>query len=403
MKNNDLLTSKKHEWEAILNHLNTWYYKPDTDALLIALSTYVSHFTLTENAVWTFIIGPSGTGKTQIACAALECLPSTTSISDLSTNAFVSGLPGKKGGNSLLHNLQKIGKDPTQTHGVLIFKDFTSIISKRPEVKAELMGQLRQIWDGHFHSIKGTKTIEWKGKVTIIAAVTPAIERAWAVQRELGERFVQVRWPREDGIETANYAGKHIDNVNITKDFQTKIKQFVDISTVMDTKVELPSILDFSYAAEIAAILRGTVIRDTTGIRTIIDVPQFEAPTRLVKSMILIAMNHARLFRRNECNIVDINIGKRIAIDSIPISRLKIINSIIEGINTPSGMISKTGLQYSSIEWVCDELIALGAIQSLTDNKVTKYQFQPKFNEYIQKALHGYSNILAFPEKTTQG
>jgi hypothetical protein len=395
MSENKLQVLKNSLWNQIEDHLNYWYYKPDLDALSIALATYVSHVELQDKAVWLFVIGPSGSGKTEIACSALDCLPCTTTISDISANSFVSGLASKKGGSSLLLNLTKLGKDPGHTQGVLVFKDFTSIISKRPEIKAEIMSQLRQIWDGHFNNIKGTKTTEWKGKVTIIAAVTPAIERAWAIQRELGERFVQVRWPREDGIETALASAKH-QQYDIVPKFQAMVRKLVDMPSLMDIKVAVPDPVEFAYLAEMAAMLRGTVIRDTIGARTIIDVPQYEAPTRLMKSMIQIAIAHARLFRREECNERDIRLAKRIAFDSIPLTRLKIIDAMLEESTDKSDIVKRTGMQHATIDWVCDELSALKVLVESNVGLETFYSFAPGFKKLRSKIVDS-GNIIPFP------
>jgi hypothetical protein len=396
MENEALIKDKNIIWNDILEFVNHWYYKADTDALAIALATYVSHHDLKNEPVWLFVIGPSGTAKTALVCSVLSCLPMTTTVSDVSTNSFISGLSTKKGGNSLLLNLTRIDKDPGHTQGVLVLKDFTSIIAKKVEARGEIMSQLRHIWDGHFNTIKGTRTVEWKGKVTIIAAVTPAIERAWSIQRDLGERFVKILWPREDGVKIALASAAQIGHDEISKTLQTKIKKLVDISTLMDMNVSMPEPLEFAYLAEMTAILRGNVTRDTTGSRTIIDVPPYEAPTRLMKAMLQIAMAHSRLFRRVEPNYRDIALAKRIAIDSIPLNRLKIVNSI-HGETKQADVIEATGMPHATVDWICDELIALGVLKCVTSGLNTFYSFSDSFKK-LKACSVGIDNVLDFPK-----
>jgi hypothetical protein len=275
-----------------------------------------------------------------------------------------------------------MGKTPNNTQGVIIFKDFSSIMSKRPEARAEIMSQMREIWDGSYSPGKGTRTMDWSGKVTVIAAVTPAIERAWAVQRELGERFVQVRWPREDGVETALSAGRQLDEPKITERFQEKIKEFVSHETLGRTPVDLPDAHRFVYLAEIAAILRGHVVRDPNS-RTIIELPQCEAPTRLVKAMMQVAMGSAALYRRDEVGEDDIRLAYRIGVDSIPLSRLSVVKAI-RNRAVPAEIVETTGFQFSSVEWITDELASLGVISK---SELGFMEYTKHFNELWQQAF----------------
>jgi len=392
---------KEEQWKDICDYLAKWYYKPDTNALAIALATYAAHTILDNKAVWLFVIGPSGTGKTELICSAIESLPDVLTKSDITSQSFISGLPSKKGGNSILFRLPKIGKEPNNTQGILVFKDFSSIVSERPDTRAKIMSQMREIWDGYYNPGKGTTTLEWRGKVTIIAAATPALERAWGVQRELGERFIQVRWAREDGIETAFAAATHLNNPQIVPIFKSKIKKFVDVKSLTKASIHPPNPKDFAYIAEMAAILRGTVVRDSGGSRTIIDVPQCEAPTRLMLAMVQIAIGLAMIFKRGEVGEWDTSLAKRIAIDSIPINRLRVINSVLNDVDTPPAAIHKqTELSYPTIEWICDELIALGALKASIDKGGTTYRATDKFAYLREKALKGEnSNVLKFGSK----
>src|SRR5262249_27555250 len=148
------------------------------------------------------------------------------------------------------------------------------------------------IYDGNYNPRKGVQTPSWRGKVSVIAACTPAIEDAWALNRGFGERFVQVRWPRGEGVESALSAFKQVDEPNLTQKLQKLVKTFVQSSTLAKTQVTCPDsvVKEFANHAEMAAMLRGHVIRDShSHNRPIIDFPQIEAPTRLMKAMIQVA------------------------------------------------------------------------------------------------------------------
>src|SRR5207245_4799010 len=56
---------------------------------------------------------------------------------------------------------------------------------------------------------------------------TPALDRAWAIQRDLGERFLCVRWHRRDGPEVARRAcaqrGHEKEITHVTKQLGGKM------------------------------------------------------------------------------------------------------------------------------------------------------------------------------------
>jgi hypothetical protein len=66
---------------------------------------------------------------------------------------------------------------------------------------------LREIHDGEFKRDFGTGVTKiWRGRVTVIAAVTPILDRYYSIFGVLGERFLQVRWHRPDSPEAGEWA-----------------------------------------------------------------------------------------------------------------------------------------------------------------------------------------------------
>src|SRR5882724_8917303 len=191
------LTRCTTAWDQLSTHLRTHFNEPDLDALRAVLSVAHSHYD-EGDPVWAFVIGASGSGKTSICINAISQWPKVLIMSDITPKAF---LPGGKDGYTV-GILETMGKS-----GILAFKDFTTILSQRDDDRRVISSQLREIWDGSFSRNSGARRADWQGKVTVIAAVTPAIERSWSVGRELGERFMQIRWnsPR-DSVKTARMA-----------------------------------------------------------------------------------------------------------------------------------------------------------------------------------------------------
>jgi hypothetical protein len=119
------LSTFQEDWDELTTFLNKWYYKPDIEGLRIILCTYLSHFYYSSPPIWLMIIGPPGSGKTEIGIKPLEFLSNVYSISELTTNSFLSGFGDA---NGILDKLVKIDKNSVNTHGILTFPDFTTTL-----------------------------------------------------------------------------------------------------------------------------------------------------------------------------------------------------------------------------------------------------------------------------------
>ena len=112
----------------------------------------------------------------------------------LTEPALLSGTPKKDTSRSAKGGLlREIGE-----FGILLAKDFTSILSMHRESRAAVLAALREVYDGSWTRHLGTdggKTLTWSGKVAVLAGVTPTIDSHHAVMASMGERFVLYRLP----------------------------------------------------------------------------------------------------------------------------------------------------------------------------------------------------------------
>lgn len=378
--------SPRSRWQAVCDHLDEYFYKPDHQALAVALSAYAVHWYFDRDPVWLFVVGPSGSGKTSIIARALTALPNVTAIADLTPHTFISALPKTKGGSSLLLNLSPLPGGGT--HGVLVFKDFTSILCARAESRREIIAQMRHISDGDYPPGKGVRVDNWRGKVTAIAAVTPAIERAWAFQRDMGERFLTIRWPRRGGAEIARAAARQ--SRRQAGEFVELIRQFVEPAT-LNPGVELADDDMFGHLAEYVAVLRTLIHRD--GSQHIDEQPWPEEPTRIAQTMTSVALGHAMLHRRKAVNFEDVALARRIGFDSVPLIRLRVLATISQQ-TSQSEIKRETGLPTTAIIRTCEDLEALGVIER---DKAGDYTVMDKFAELRLGALGESANVVRFP------
>ncbi len=372
------------KWRAIEAHLTKWFHDFDMDALKIAFATMVSHQFSQDDPVWIFIVGPAGTGKT-VVINMISALPRTTVMGDLTPQTLLSGF-NKGKGYSLLNTLGD--------SFVLLFKDFTTFLSKRPETRGEIASQLREVYDGKIARNTGaSKGLTWSGKCTTICAVTPAVERAWTLMRDLGERFCTVRWPRGDGPAMAE---KSMAQLGRGKQIMDELKEMtVDLwNCVPMMAAQIPDSalnIDLIYLAEMVSHLRGHVQRNAEGKHEISEVPEVEGPTRLAKAFTQVARGHASLMRRRTCTDEDLRLARRLALDTIPSTRRRVWEGMLRmpySDATPELLEAETTVPLNTVKWVLEDFAALGIVKAQEVGTERKdYWFTDTFDNIQKKAL----------------
>jgi hypothetical protein len=156
---------------------------PDPTPLLGALATVAANRLPTGDPVWTLLVGPSSSGKSEII-DSLRGLPETASLSMLTRASLLSGHHASGGG--LLLTTFRSG------HGLLLIKDLTSTLSEAPATRNELLAVMREVFDGHIERAVGTQAtpLAWAGKLGLLSGVTEAIEEHRQTIAVMGDRFV---------------------------------------------------------------------------------------------------------------------------------------------------------------------------------------------------------------------
>ena len=148
---------------------SVFYMKDENDGVLdVILAVTISTWT-GNDGIWLLLIGGPSTGKTE-CLNIITSLPFVHTISTLTENTFLSGMKLKAGQEaSLLH---RVGPK-----GVLVFKDFTTVLGLRDDRRTEILNQMREIYDGKI--VKSTGNGEdnnWEGKINVLAATTEVIK-----------------------------------------------------------------------------------------------------------------------------------------------------------------------------------------------------------------------------------
>ncbi len=299
-----------------------WLYMDDADSLLATLGAVAAN-NLEGDPVWLLLVGPPGGGKSEIL-NSLSGLPFTRTASTITEASLLSGTPKKDtAATSRGGLLREIGE-----FGIIVAKDFGSILSMNRDGRALTLAALREIYDGSWTRLVGTdggRALEWEGKVGFVGGVTPTIDRHHAVMGAMGERFMLYRLPDVDANLQARRALSHAGK---EKKMRREISDAV-CALIAAQRRETP---DLEPAEEEHLIALSTlVVRARSAVerdnytREIELVPGSEAPTRLTVALsLLLGGLHAIGVPKPEAWRVLSKVG----LDSIPALRLDIMRTL---------------------------------------------------------------------------
>jgi hypothetical protein len=374
--------TNKPALEELNSLLSKTFYKPDLQAVRIVLGAIEAHRLRVGDPAWIFVVAPPGSGKTTTTIMGTCGLPDVIPLGDFSENTFLSGFYGHKE-PGLLEKLGTTTKEGnvsvTTGDGVFVAKDFTTVLSMRREKRGAILGQLREIHDGEFKRDFGTgESKVWRGKVTIIAAVTPVLDRHYSVFSVLGERFLQVRWHRPDSAEAGVWAIKQQGNEDkVRKSMQEIVKRIFMESACTPPILEERMQTRIASIAEIVAIARTHVERSSYGNREIEFVPESEGNPRIAKALAAIARGVAALHGRKQVSEQDLQDCFRVGLDSLPERRRRLFLELAAG-KIPASPMART-----TRERELEEMAELGIVRK---NEKTEYELSDKMARHWAEA-----------------
>jgi hypothetical protein len=250
--------------------------------IYVVLGTVAANL-LPGDPVWLGIIAPPSSAKTEILNSAAK-LSFVKSVATLTQPALLSGTPkrqrtkGAKGGL-----LAAIG-----AFGIIIMKDFGSILSMRPDAKAEILAALREIFDGRWSRDVGTDggmTLEWTGKCGFVFGSTEAYDEHHGVIGSLGDRFLLSRMmSSSDGqIEKALDHTGEVTKI-MRDELAAAVNKLFDKTLVEPEHMSKAEIKRLKNVVSLAVHLRGYVSRDRYR-RDIEYIHGAEGPGRLAISL----------------------------------------------------------------------------------------------------------------------
>jgi hypothetical protein len=319
--------SNSNELQSLLTQIkNTagkWLHLDDKFIIDIVMGSYIAN-RFNADPCWVNIIGPPSNSKTELL-RSLDGHKKTFFLSNLTPSTLVSGKETKKGDPSLL---------PKLTDKFVVLKDFTTVLAMRSENQAEIIAQLREIYDGKYTKAFGTgKEFEWSGHIGLIAACTPAYDKHYAVTGALGERFLLYRTGGGNNIKMGLQAQKIVGQEDkMRAEIKKAVHDFIDaFESVKNVNLRPDEDLNNMIVALacVVAIGRCPVERDR-GDRCILYDPEPEGSPRLVKQLMQIGSGISIAHGKSKFDDFVYSIIKKIARDQLPVQRLKLIKYLWE-------------------------------------------------------------------------
>jgi hypothetical protein len=223
------------------------------------------------------------------------------------------------------------------SRGLLVLKDFTTILSMNRDARAQIIAAFREIADGRWERSVGTdggRKLIWEGKIGMIAAATTAIDNAHTVLSEMGSRFTFVRMGEdEEGTEIAKRALANVGHeAQMRKELSDAYRGLIEYGQLQPALEINDAIRDaFIAMANLSSLARSPVTRDYRA--QIEHIGDREAPTRMVKVIM-------QIWRA--CGVIGMTIPQaweviwRLSIGSIPKLRRRSLVILLQEAAQPS-------------------------------------------------------------------
>lgn len=332
--------AREEDWRALSWVLSKHFHNPDLGAVRALYSAFVAH-RFKGTPVWTMLIAEPGSMKSELL-GALDQWDDIHSVDGFTAKTFISGRiedrqsQGKMEASPSL--LRRIGRN-----GVIICKDFSTVLAGKAETRESIFADLRKIYDGELAKEYGTgenlEEHKWRGRISIFVGVTPAVDRYTAVFQSLGDRFLLIRAPRAEGPDAALVAMNQ-DSTRMRLDINASVALLMD--NLPDFTPSVPRRIERQIAtlSEIIARGRAQVTRDAR--KEIIDIPQIEAPTRPAQQLKQLARGSALISHRAEVHDSDYRLIQRVALDCLRPARRQVLEPLLRDQPSPCGLPGST-------------------------------------------------------------
>jgi len=359
--------------DAVHEVFSRWFGQGyDVEALDAVLAATAAGLHLPGDAANLLIVGGPSSAKTE-TLSPLEAAGVLVTSTIASEGALLSGTSAKERGSAATGGLlRRLGDN-----GILAIKDVTSILSMNRDSQSSVLAALREVSDGYWQrnlGVDGGTSLTWKGRCTVLGAVTTVWDQHYAVVAAMGDRFLLVRMRTDDYEATARQA---VANAGAEVAMRTELREAVGglLQHVPGPRETDPGPSFLAGVATLVTWARTAVIMDSKG--NVLDAHAREAPARLTKQLLQLYRG-SRLLGRD--NVASEQLVLRVARDTIPPPRLRlllVLPNADEAPMTTSEVVTLVNRPRTSVDRELQALQALGLVTVSEERKQARTFNQP--------------------------
>ncbi|MDQ2874517.1 MAG: hypothetical protein M3Y33_06805 [Actinomycetota bacterium] len=252
---------------------------------------------------------------------------------------------------------------------LITIADFSTILASSDRgLRDQLFADLRRVYDGELNRDLGNmeRGLAWSGRVTMLAASTPAIDEFSSHSDKLGPRWLYHRGVPSTTTARRAGAGKRISERQLEANRATARQLFTEMVTHGQAAYLAARLPDEAEAelgdiAVAGTICRSPVPRESYGRREIIGLPVTEEPYRLGYQLKSLARGAMAIGYSTAGAVA---LARRCAMDTVPPVRVRVLR-VLQGDGTalPAAAIGRLAQT--------DRKVALRALGDLRALQIT--------------------------------
>lgn len=345
---------------ALIEQLGTYMHLKDTGYLKFSLAVGVSS-ELDGDPLWGMVVGAPSGGKTE--GIRVQDTVAEEHVDDITGPALLSWTQGKNPRPTGI--LSRVG-----SRAFVTISDFSTILATSDRGGRDtLFALLRRAFDGEVIREVGNspEPLKWTGRLTLLAAVTPAIDNFSSHTDALGPRWLYFRLPETDQVHKKATVTKRRRIVGLVEkqlEAQRLGAQLVRAARRVVRDVELA---DETYdyledAAMLTCFGRAAVPRHAYGKREIDGIPVIEEPARITSQIVALAKSLVALGETTESAV---ELARKAALDTVPQARLKLLELLADGEElTAAEAGRRTGIHRHVARRALEEMEVVGLVVS---------------------------------------
>jgi IclR-like helix-turn-helix domain-containing protein len=309
----------------LLEALGNYLHLDDTGHVWFALATAVSA-SFEGDPLWGMLVGASSGGKTE-TIRALDGVAGH--VDELTSASLLSWYRPKKGQWRPTGVLLRVGDC-----GLLTIGDFSTVLAMSDRgTRDQLFANLRRVYDGHLSRdvANAPGSLQWSGRVTILAGCTPAIDNYSAHANQLGPRWLFYRLGTKPTQEKRVTSRKARAAAAEVRKYRAEVQHLAHGIVSDAGQRARDAILSDEAGGQIddMAIVtcfgRGVVPRNGYGRREIEGLAVVEEPPRLAGQLTQLALGLVALGLDETAAL---RLCRRAALDSMPEVRRRVLDQL---------------------------------------------------------------------------